>query len=383
MKVDKDSWLFQLLTSNRFHVLLTFIAGILCFIPLSHSFFSEPEDFIFRDQILSIESKIPAIAAIALFIPLSIDFIFDISDKYIFRNEKKIKDKLIKQSSIDLLNDYEKFMFLLGIVVLPIVMYFPESTPNLSLVYLSCERCQHTLVVGAIITSLCRHDKKLFPAEVTVIILVSLIIGAGLSIHSYNTWYRGPISVIQIAYLIFTYLPILLFILLCCRWLFQTVIGESSLLRKQPSTLLPTTAPPTPLLKKLVSFKSNSGSFKSTRKSSTSFSLRLRSFLAFETLRKKLKNEKAIPADTYLLYRIVYVVATLLLLVYMVVFHSLHYEQAMSDTRATSSAMVPIVLFELAVLLITMRKVKYSAIENLVSTKLKSFMCVVYHDSKN
>jgi hypothetical protein len=77
------------------------------------------------------------------------------------------------------LNNLEKFLFLIGLIVCPITAFF-DNTTNWALIYISCNRVQLNFVAGAVMMSLNRYDSKCWTDRATYIVVISLSLACAI-----------------------------------------------------------------------------------------------------------------------------------------------------------------------------------------------------------
>jgi hypothetical protein len=224
----------KIFDSNNFYMIFCFISGLCCFLPLLLGIKSNLEDRPVRDSIgSSFEFSYSSIASIALVIPLFIDVLFDILNS-VDQSPSAVK-KRIKSRSRDarykFLNITERIMILLGVAVLPMVVFVPTTNPNLALIYVCCCKCQLSWVGGTLSLSLRRYNKEYFPNSFAFIALLNLGFGLVAGAFIDNIYAVEPIS--QFIYFLdkvaygLTLIPCLTFICYSSRWIFLVHHGPS------------------------------------------------------------------------------------------------------------------------------------------------------------
>ena len=164
----------SIMTTNNMHMMICFIGGMTCLLPLLISPTSYLEDRPLRLAITSEKNSDSAVAAIALLCPLTLDLLTEIYNT--FTKKDKVAEDSCRHDEV-ILNSAERCVFLLGTVLLPAAAFFPTTTPNWAYVYLCCHHAQLSLVSGAVMISLCRRDKKYWTVRLTNIFLSLLILG--------------------------------------------------------------------------------------------------------------------------------------------------------------------------------------------------------------
>jgi hypothetical protein len=160
------------------------------------------------------------IAAMALIVPLLIDLLIDIG--------YEIATVVVKPSGkitarFNFLNKYERTLFLLGIAVLPLLIFVPKSTPNLALIYICCNKCQQNWIGGTVALSLCRYDKHYFSDKSTWLSLIFFAIAMIGSTFIDNLYAVKPpaqhIALLDMGTFILSGVPCVMFLFNSSRWL--------------------------------------------------------------------------------------------------------------------------------------------------------------------
>ena len=160
--------------TNKIHVVICFVGSLLCLLPLFTDTSSNLESSPLRSAISSQISREIAAATLALTLPLVIDLATETF--YISRNtDNSVITKV--RVGFTLLNNIERAALLCGMAVVPVCSLFPNDTSNLALIYACCQKCQLVLIVGAVMISLCRHNKKYWTVKGTSFSLICLVVG--------------------------------------------------------------------------------------------------------------------------------------------------------------------------------------------------------------
>jgi hypothetical protein len=160
--------------SHKIHVVICFVGSILCLLPLFTNTSSNLESSPLRSAISSQTSREIASATLALTCPLIIDLATETF--YISRcTDNSVITKV--RVGFTLLNNIERAALLCGMAVIPACSLFPNDTSNLALIYTCCQKCQLVLIVGAVMISLCRHNKKYWTVKGTTLSLICLVGG--------------------------------------------------------------------------------------------------------------------------------------------------------------------------------------------------------------
>jgi hypothetical protein len=169
--------------SNKIHVVICFVGSLLCLLPLFTETSSNLESSALRSAISSQISREIASATLALTLPLVIDLATETF--YISRNtDNSVITKV--RVGFTLLNNIERAALLCGMAVVPVCSLFPNDTSNLALIYICCQKCQLVLIVGAVMISLCRHNKKYWTVKGTSFSLICLVVGSILQAATDN-----------------------------------------------------------------------------------------------------------------------------------------------------------------------------------------------------
>jgi hypothetical protein len=163
--------------TNLIQMMICFIGGLCCLLPLYLDPISNLEDSPLRAALESGKSRDSAVASMTLVTPLALDIMTEI---FISVIKKGTNSKLQKQNKLILLNTTERLVFLLGIVCIPVTTYFPDNTPKWAYIYVCCQKCQLTLVGGAVFVSLGRYDSDYWSVRKVYFGLTTLATGAVL-----------------------------------------------------------------------------------------------------------------------------------------------------------------------------------------------------------
>jgi hypothetical protein len=171
-----------------------------------------------RSSLTSIGYRYSSVATLALVIPFTLDLLTDLVFKP--KNGKQSNEKTLGKEGF--LNNTEKLLFLIGIVILPIVAFFPEDIPNWAFIYICCNKCQQILIYGAIIISLSRYDNSAWTDKSTYMMII--LLGTG-NVFLCNVSNRRPFIVsstyegFELTALLLVLLSIFIYIFSTIRWL--------------------------------------------------------------------------------------------------------------------------------------------------------------------
>lgn len=158
------------MTTNFIQIMLCFIGGICCFIPLRLDSLTDYADSMRRETLTSSRSRDSAIAASALTLPIFLEIITEIITSVSAKSEKV--EMHVKQA---LLNTRERFVLACGILSISVTAFLPTDSPHLVNIYLCMNNCRLTFVGGAVIISLCRCDPNFWSQRKTYVALVLLV----------------------------------------------------------------------------------------------------------------------------------------------------------------------------------------------------------------
>lgn len=212
------------LNSNSFHVSCCFISGLCCLLPLCLGLSSHLEDRPLRAALgSSNQFYYTSVASIALAVPLFLDVLFDICNLVISADSQSSKSRGNKTERYNFLNNSERLLILLGIIIQPLVVLVPSNTSNLALIFVCCNKCQQNWVGGTIALSLRRYDKDYFSNTFTITSLVAFFIGLVGSTFIDNDYPLKPVPksiyFLDSASFILTIIPCVFFFFNSSRWL--------------------------------------------------------------------------------------------------------------------------------------------------------------------
>ena len=214
--------------TNFCQILLCFVGGICCFIPLHASSLTDYANSMRRETLTSSRSRDSAIAAVALTLPIFLEIITDIITSVAAKSEKV--EMHVKQA---LLNTRERFVLACGVLSVSVTAFLPADYPHLVNIYLCTNNCRLTFVGGAVIISLCRCDPKCWTLRKTYLALMLLVTSTVIGTFADNWSALSPIKYLHdVAYALFMSA---LTILLYCNilWLYSTLPKLISLLSKK------------------------------------------------------------------------------------------------------------------------------------------------------
>jgi hypothetical protein len=128
------------------------------------------------------------------------------------------------------LNNFEKVLFLIGLIICPITAFF-DNTTNWAYIYVSCNQCQLTFVAGTIMVSLNRYDGKCWTDRATYIVVTSISLAGAIScyhnrgqtIDNHPNPGRTKLSLASYG---FAYLAAIIFLVCAFRWFYKTSISQ-------------------------------------------------------------------------------------------------------------------------------------------------------------
>jgi hypothetical protein len=173
----------QVLSSNLLHVLICCLGGLCCFLPLFGDTPSYLEDTTLKRSLTRGTFRDSSVASLALASPLALDILMDVGISLIKKIRVIPTEPLTPQTC---LNNVEKTLCLVGIIVVPITAFVPDYD-NLALVFVCCNKCQSFVVGATVMTSICRCNKNRWTVISTLTFLLLLIFAQITSTFSLNT----------------------------------------------------------------------------------------------------------------------------------------------------------------------------------------------------
>jgi hypothetical protein len=174
----------QFLSSNFLHVLICCLGGLCCFLPLFGDTPSYLEDTKLKRTLTQGNSfRDSSVASLALASPLALDILMDVGISLIKKIRVIPTEPLTPQTC---LNNMEKTLCLLGIIVVPLAAFVPDYN-NLALVFVCCNKCQSFVVGATVMTSICRCNRNRWTVISTLTFLLLLIFAQITSTFSLNT----------------------------------------------------------------------------------------------------------------------------------------------------------------------------------------------------
>ena len=129
------------------------------------------EDYNLRDSLMSRNFRESSFATLGMCLAFAWDFILDHIDNLMLSPKKNEENEGTKKIVVD----SEKFMFFLGVLVIPALALLPTSTYGLALSYVCACSSQQILIGGFTVVMCSRYYKSYFPLPLTVFTLVSFI----------------------------------------------------------------------------------------------------------------------------------------------------------------------------------------------------------------
>ena len=160
------------LSSNSIHIMICIIGGLSCLLPLYFFPESQLEDTKLRPALSSGPVRDSAVAAVALVLPLIMEILTDV-----FVSCTERADRIKYNCRNALLNSPERFVFVCGTAIAPIIALLPRETASWAYIYLCCSKCQLMMVGGAVAVSFCRYDKRYWTESLTYLFLLLLTMG--------------------------------------------------------------------------------------------------------------------------------------------------------------------------------------------------------------
>ena len=229
-------------TSYSFKYYLIWLSGLLTFLPL----FMKLPDYIettilaatLRNGAMMYEISILLVGFAGI---LAIDFLMDVYNSWF--GDKMMNEKKAKFMTQRMTNS-EKFLLLLGLLIQPIVAFLPRTIPNLTAIWLCCQRCRTILVFCTIFMSWCRLYPDMWSPSLTSLTLSSGITGL-LLLNFYPFFICDPSVSIQpignkmfVAGSVLLYLSLAYFMIKALVWLYRAgrKLLRSSIVTKETFT---------------------------------------------------------------------------------------------------------------------------------------------------
>ena len=221
-----------LLSSRNAHLLIVAFGGILCFLPVLLGMESNLENSSVANALSSTEAKLSGVVSLTLCLPLIVDLFIDnvqnfflrsVSKNRYFRNDKNL--------GIDVIDRFEVTLVIIANLISYTVMFLPDKTKNIALIFCCARRCYFLLICGSVTCSFNRYSNRDFPALLISFLLVICVVGSVAGVFANNLDPNGK-GVMNNYYsrinYIFTYSVFCSIVILSCRWLVRfTVWGRS------------------------------------------------------------------------------------------------------------------------------------------------------------
>ena len=210
----------RLLTLNITQVTICFVGGLASFLPIIVGVISNLEDTSLRRSLTSgYYFRDSSLASLTLAIPILIDILLDLTTSI----TKKRGMVHSNSTGSSCLNNIEKFMLLGGIISVPMTAFLPYDFPNLGLIFFCCKKYQTVVVTGVVMISLCRNNPKFWSVTNTIIFLIVLSTATTSSIFFRNNVLKDPTDMasihLELACTVFQWAPIVFLIFCNIRWL--------------------------------------------------------------------------------------------------------------------------------------------------------------------
>jgi hypothetical protein len=181
------SFLSQDAHTERIHIGITFLGGCFCLLPLFlPATRSSSQEFApLHKALKSPYYRDTCIATVSLAIPLVMDTAANITNSYLMKS-RQIK-RLVR-------NDFEKLLFMCGVLILPITNLILKN--NAPLVYICCNRFQVQVILGVLFSILHRKFKNFWPTRITYILLVLLSIATIMNVFDFYFFYDPRSTII-------------------------------------------------------------------------------------------------------------------------------------------------------------------------------------------
>ena len=184
------------LALNDVQLLISLFSGFLCFLPLIVGVPSNFESSILRNSIASKEFEYSSLVLLSLALPLAIEMVFEIVLTSSPQDQPAVPGTGAAAgtgtSSYVAMNRHELVLFLVGICIVPVLVFFPDDTPGLGHLYLCVSKCQLTLVGGVFMIWLCRFNSRYWTPLTTIVVLVCIMVHTSLLVWADNVIAMHP-----------------------------------------------------------------------------------------------------------------------------------------------------------------------------------------------
>lgn len=242
-----------LLSSNVFHLSFCVVGALFCFLPLivrSPSFLGSTK--LSQSLVSEQHFRDSSVALLALAIPLVVDIVIDLTLTMLRGKQNGLIGGLSYQS---FLSNTEKILCIVGIVVVPLIVYSPQNEAHIALLYVCTSKCRAFLVGSVVMSTLCRYNKKYWSVSSTLLFMTLLGFGQIASAFTdnitENPHHHHADTLTAYAAEICTVLACAILVLCCFRWLFTEIykdmfedkmmnmsVHNTVVQEKQPSDLL-------------------------------------------------------------------------------------------------------------------------------------------------
>ena len=212
--------------SYSFKYYLIWITGLLSFLPIFMNIPVFVETTILaaslRNGAMYYECSILLIGFVGI---LAIDSLMDVYNSWFgnkVMNEKKAKFMIQRMTNA------ENFLLLLGLSIQPMVAFLPRTLPNLTAIWLCCQRCRTTMVFGTIFLSWCRLYPEMWTPSSTSLAISICMIGVLLLNFSIFLLYNPSVSIqsignkMNVAAAVLVYVSLAYFMFKAVVWLYRT-----------------------------------------------------------------------------------------------------------------------------------------------------------------
>lgn len=172
-------------STNTTLTALCVFGSVTCFIPVVLGHF-EFEQSVLHEALTSDKNRDLAVAVLSLVAPMFVEIVFEFINNFSVGAKSK---KLRMHMRESLLNPFEQFLLMCGIMSVAIVAFLPADTHHLVSIYLCLGRFRILLVGGVVITSLYRYDKKIWTARISYSSLLLAITSCASGAYADN---QGP-----------------------------------------------------------------------------------------------------------------------------------------------------------------------------------------------
>lgn len=165
---------YLLVSDSKFQFGFIMIGAFASFAPMFMNVPSQMEDSEVRTAIISHGFRESSFAILGLVLTHMLDFLVDLRSTKSVLSKNQKADGNTNPLPLPILTDYEKWVFSIGVALVPVLVLFPTSTPRLALAYCCCSRSQILLLGGYVIIASSSRYPAYFPVTATLFVIIVL-----------------------------------------------------------------------------------------------------------------------------------------------------------------------------------------------------------------